>query len=394
MNNRLDNKGRRLKVGESQRKDGRYAYKYKTVDNKIKFVYSWRLTETDVTPRGKKKDKSLREKEREIHKDLKDGIIDCNITVSELIYNYLNTKGNIRTTTKQSYDDIYDRVAKCDLGSKQIKSINQVVAKKWVVGLKKSGLSFYTIKGIVGLLKSSFKMAVQNDFLRKNPFDFKLTDVIANDSIPREALSSSDEKKLLEFIRANKKFKKRYDTIYILLNTGLRVSELCGLTKNDVDFKNNQLHVNKQLLKQKNGDYMIADPKTKSGNRIIPMTDEVAKCFKNIMENGIKCSVTINGLNNFIILNRNGSPSTLENVKHYLTDIKNAYNAKYNSNIKLTAHILRHTFCTKMALHGMNPKALQYIMGHSNISITLNVYTHVTSQNAQNEMKRVINSMN
>ena len=71
---RRDNKNRILRTGESQRKDGRYAYKYIDTFGKPQFVYSWKLVPTDKTPAGKRDDIALREKEKEIQKDLDDGI--------------------------------------------------------------------------------------------------------------------------------------------------------------------------------------------------------------------------------------------------------------------------------------------------------------------------------
>ena len=68
------------------------------------------------------------------------------------------------------------------------------------------------------------------------------------------------------------------------------------------------------------------------------------------------------------------------------------YNSIYRVQMpKITPHVCRHTFCSNMAKSGMNPKTLQYIMGHSDISVTLNTYTHLTFDDAQEELNRVIN---
>ena len=91
MSDRRDRKNRRLWIGESQYKDGRYVYKYADAFGRRKAIYSWRLKETDTTPKGKKKDLSLREKEKQIQKDLSNGIVPDggNITVLELVKSYV-----------------------------------------------------------------------------------------------------------------------------------------------------------------------------------------------------------------------------------------------------------------------------------------------------------------
>lgn len=98
---RYDNKHRVLRSGESQRSDGRYAYKYTDHAGKDKFVYSWKLVPTDRTPSGKRDGPSLREKEKEIQKDVDDGIDTAGkkMTVCQLYakHNYLHS--NVRPST-------------------------------------------------------------------------------------------------------------------------------------------------------------------------------------------------------------------------------------------------------------------------------------------------------
>ncbi|HAP9215660.1 TPA: site-specific integrase, partial [Enterococcus faecium] len=99
---RRDSKNRVLRSGESQRKDGRYAYKYVDTFGKPQFVYSWKLVPTDKTPAGKREDISLREKEKEIQKDLDDGIdtIGKKMTVCQLYAKQIRHRGNVKHNTK------------------------------------------------------------------------------------------------------------------------------------------------------------------------------------------------------------------------------------------------------------------------------------------------------
>lgn len=98
---RRDNKNRILHTGESQRQDGRYVYKYIDALGKTQFVYSWKLASTDRIPAGKRNDLSLREKEKEIQKDIDDGIdtIGKKMTVCELYQKQIRTHGNVKSST-------------------------------------------------------------------------------------------------------------------------------------------------------------------------------------------------------------------------------------------------------------------------------------------------------
>lgn len=99
---RRDSKNRILRNGESQRKDGRYAFKYIDSTGKQQFVYSWKLERTDKLPQGKRNDISLREKEKMILKDLDDEIVPRGgeMTVVELVRKYILQKTGVRHNTE------------------------------------------------------------------------------------------------------------------------------------------------------------------------------------------------------------------------------------------------------------------------------------------------------
>ena len=110
-------------------------------------------------------------------------------------------------------------------------------AKEWIIRQKEKGLSFKTIKNYKRSLSSAFEMALQNDFIRKNPFKFNIKDVISDNSKEKTALTVSQQKQFLSAIKNDEVYSKNYYEFVILLGTGLRASEFCGLTKNDVDMK-------------------------------------------------------------------------------------------------------------------------------------------------------------
>ena len=127
-------------------------------------------------------------------------------------------------------------------------------------------------------------MAVDDDMIRKNPFKFKLSDVIPNDAYVRSALTKAQQERYLQFLRDYGK-DNYYDDIVILLGTGMRVSELYGLTKADIDLDRRCIHIRKQLCRTADKPYFIAPPKTSSGIRSIPMTDSVYMSIRRVLLN-------------------------------------------------------------------------------------------------------------
>lgn len=391
---RRDNRGRVLRFGESQRQDGRYAFKYKDSDGSVKFVYSWRLDKNDRTPAGKKRELSLREKEKQIEHDLFDHIVSNggNYTVLELVKKYVSLKTGVRHNTEANYNFVINIIAKADFGKLRIDKVHLSDAKGWLIKLQKEGRGYSTIHSVRGVLRPAFQMAVDDDLIRKNPFNFELASVVVNDSVTREAITKKQEREFLSFIQADEHFSRYYDGIYILFHTGLRISEFCGLTIGDIDFKEMRINVDHQLQRKRDMTYVVEPTKTTSGTRMIPMTKEVADCFRRILANRIKPKVEpmIDGYTGFLFLDKNEMPMVALHWEKYFKHILDKYNSIYKVQLpKITPHVCRHTFCSNMAKSGMNPKTLQYIMGHSDISVTLNTYSHVGFEDAKEELSRV-----
>ena len=399
---RRDNKNRVLRNGESQRSDGRYAYKYIDVFGKSQFVYSWKLEKTDKLPKGKKNDLSLREKEKQIQKDLEDSISTTggDMTVLELTRRYTSHKKGVRHSTLAGYKTVLNILEKEEFGRRRIKNVRLSDAKEWLIKLQADGKGYSSIQSIRGVVRPAFQMAVDDDLIRKNPFEFYLCTVVVNDSVTREAISRKQERQYLEFVKNDKHFSKYYDAIYILFYTGLRISEFCGLTKEDIDFKDGKIRVERQLQRTRNMQYIIEDTKTPSGVRYVPMTKEVKDCFKRILENrkSPKVEPTVadnkgNLYHGFLFLDKNERPMVAMHWEKYMQHIREKYNKIYKVQMPdVTPHVCRHTFCSNMAKSGMNPKTLQYIMGHSDIGVTLNTYTHFGYEDASREMKKVSNA--
>lgn len=396
MSDRRDNKNRKLWTGESQDKDGRYVYKYTDAFGKRKALYSWRLTEADAAPKGKRKDLSLREKEKVLQKEVSDGIVPDggNMTVLELVKRYVSQKRGVRHNTEANYKFVINIIAKEPFGQKRIDKVKLSDAKAWLIKLQDDGRGYSTIHTVRGVIRPVFQMAMDDDLIRRNPFEFQLCTVVVNDSVTREAITRKQERQFLDFIKNDKHFCRYYDGIYILFHTGLRISEFVGLTIADIDFKNRKINVDHQLQRKRNMEYIIEETKTEAGVRQIPMTDDVYECFQRIVANRKKPKVEplIGGRTGFLYLDKNEMPMVALHWEKYFQHIREKYNSIYRVQMPtITPHVCRHTFCSNMAKSGMNPKTLQYIMGHSDISVTLNTYTHVKFEDAEEEMKKVVN---
>jgi len=392
---RRDNKNRILHNGEIQKADGRYRFKYQDINGRTSYVYSWRLDKNDPTPKGKPRDLSLREKEKQIEQDLFNQVVPNggNLTVIQLVEKYVSLKTGVRQTTVTGYKTVINVLKKEPFGRIRIDKVKTSDAKAWLIKLqKKDGRGYSSIHSIRGVLRPAFEMALNDDLIRKNPFAFELSSVVVNDSVTREAITRKQERDLLKFIKEDAHFCRYYDAIYILFNTGLRISEFCGLTIKDIDFKKMRINVERQLQRSSNMEYIIEKPKTENGTRFVPMTKEVADCFKNIISNreNPKVEPMVDGIVGFLCLDKNDMPMVALHWEKYMQHIREKYNNIYKVQMPcVTPHVCRHTFCSKMAKSGMNPKTLQYIMGHADISVTLNTYTHVNFEDAQSEMERL-----
>ena len=390
---RRDDKGRLLRMGEYQRKDGRYVYKYKDCSGQVRCLYASRLESKDPYLGGRKRLPALRELEEEILQNQWNGVLDFggDITVFELAERYVETRQSVRESTRAGYKTVLNILRNDPFGKIRIDKVKLSDAKLWILKLNKDGRRYSSIHNIRGVLRPAFNMALEDDLIRKNPFEFPLGSVVADDSKKREALTPEQEEAFLNFVKEDQHFCKYYDGIYILLNTGLRISEFCGLTPEDVDYEKECIHVRGQLVRPSNMITAYEPTKTASGVRDVPMSEEVMECFRRITENRKKPLVEpeVDGKTGFYWLDKEERPLLALHWEHYFKRIVDKYNNHYTEKLpRITPHVCRHTFCSKMARRGMNAKNLQYIMGHSEIGITLDTYTHLSFSDAASDFKK------
>ena len=379
---RRDKNGVLLRDGESQRSDGKYQFRFTDITGERRTVYANTLDD-------------LRKKEKKIQKVVDDrlnyGEGVCNVL--DLVKRYLGTKQGVRYNTQVGYNFVTNLLEKEDFCYRKIADIRVSDAKLWFIKMHNDGKGYSTLTSIKGVVRPAFEMAVEEDILRKNPFTFGLTKVVPNDSQKRIALDETQLELWMNFLRNDKHYSKYYDEFVVLLGTGMRISEFCGLTKQDLDFENRKIRVERQLIRDRHDNYLIEDTKTECGRRFIPMTDEVFIALKNIVNKRpkVKVEYIISGFSGFLTLDKERKPKVALHYEKYCQWGMYKYRKLFPDQPLpvITPHVFRHTFCTNMANAGMDPKALQYVMGHADIGVTMNVYTHARYDHAANQMLQI-----
>lgn len=415
--NKKDTKGRKLYENEDQMKDGRYRYRYTDKYGERKAVYSWRLVTTDKTPKGKKDSPSLREKIKQIQKDLDEDIdiSQAEMSVNDLLKKYLSTKVGLAVSTYENYKYMWEKDIKPNrLGKMKICDVKKSdILHLYAYFHKDRKFTNGTIQMYQNLLYPAFQMAVDDSIIRLNPCRNCMKDYTQGSmSTTRIALTQSEQDKLLHYLKhESARYNRYYLIISLLLGTGLRISEAIGLTWDDIDFDERVIRVTRQALYRRNGNLTqmyVSQPKTKKA-RIIPLNQTLYNDLKQYKAERYFFSLTagpvLDGHAGFVFFNSRGhlhKPATLVRAFHH---IRAEYNQVETERAieehrepvlmpDFSPHVLRHSFCTRMAENGMDVKVLQSIMGHANIQVTMEVYNHVNEDRIQKEMSRVEEKMN
>ena len=373
-----------MKNGEYQEANGRYVFKY-YVDGKRYLIRSWKLVKSDKVPDGKRDGLCLRDMEKNIQFKLNEYVKfeGANLTVSELVEKYDAQKLGIRKNTMVGHTTVRRYLGKDPFGKKKIETVRIIDAKQFMIQLKEEGKSYSTLCSYRGVIRPAFRMAVDDELISRNPFDFPISDIMMNNAVKRDALTNDEQKRFLKFVKEDSHFSKFYEGFYILIHTGMRISEFCGLTYKDVDFKRMTITISKQLQYHGANNYWIEKCKTNSGLRTIPIPKndiELMRCFKTLYSQARmrKNQPEVDGVKGFLYLSEAGKPLVaFQWAKKFEYAILH-HNRIYKKELpKITPHICRHTYCSNMIKAGVNPKVVQYLMGHSSSEITLNIYTHM-----------------
>lgn len=395
---RKDNKNRVLKDGEYQRSNGSYEYKWRDKKGKRHSIYAKSL---DL----------LRQKEATLLKDAINGInYNKKITVNDLFKKWKTLKKGLKDNTFQNYQYLYELFISESIGEITINNLKKSDIRLFYNHLAdKRHLKISTIDNIHTVLHQVLDIAVDDEYILNNPSDNALKELKqarTSGKKGKKALTLKQQKLFEDFLSENSKYKGWYPIFITMLWTGMRVGEITGLRWEDIDFDNNLIHINHTLVyydtrTEKGCKFAINTPKTKAGKRTIPMLQKVKKALKQEKERqndlGINCNVKIDGYTNFVFLNRFGNVyqqcSLNKALKRIIRDCNyEIFDGKIKSDTILpnfSNHSLRHTFTTRMVESGINLKVMQEILGHSDISTTMNIYAEATQDLKEKEIKKL-----
>ncbi len=396
---RRDSKGIMLKKGESERAGGGYDYRW-TQNGERRVIYAPTLQE-------------LREKKEEISADVLRGIRPNarNLTVNDIYKMWVRDKMGLKDNTMLNYMYMYEMFVDPYIGKSKISGLLYSDVKGFYNMLyRERGLKVSTIDNVNTVLHQVLELAVQNRLIPANPSDNairELKHMHGKEIQKRQALTAKEQELFLDYLRSTPRYQHWYPVFLTMLYTGLRVGEITGLRWQDVNLENDLITVDHTLVyfnHSENGcHYNIHTPKTRSGERTIPMLSGVKAAFeqerKFQQEAGIKCDVVIDGYSDFIFTNRYGNvhnQSTLNRaLKRMIADCNREQLANNPKNADVTllpnfsCHILRHTFATRLCESGVNIKVIQDVLGHADFDTTMNVYTDATKDFKQQEFREL-----
>ena len=386
MSSRKDAAGRKLKDGERQRPNGSYEYRWTDKIGKRHSIYAVSL-------------KELREKESKVTLDAIDGIqVSSNsLTINDWYAKWKSLKKGLKENTFQNYQYMYNQYVSGTFGKMKLKQVKRSDVKKFYNDLhEKTGLKVRTIESVHIVVYQVFELAVNDDVIRYNPCEKALKEL--KNAFPevekKKGLTIEEESTFLRFVESNNRYSRWYPVLVTLFRTGMRIGECMALTWEDIDFEAKTIRICKtleyfKLVDEHTHTKEIHTPKTVAGIRYIPMLPEVIaaleeeKALQKLI--GIECIETINGVTDFVFLNRYGKTLCRESINRTIQRIVRECNMavelkQFDGVLlpKFSCHSTRHTFATRLNEAGINLKAAQSMLGHVDVSTTLNIYTDST----------------
>lgn len=332
-------------------------------------------TKTEAKNAGKTRELELKKKSKDGH-DINDLITKNKDTLllREFFDLWLNSKETtIVNTSLNFYKNCCNMIVRT-IGNIKLKNIKAENIELFINELKKTGISTQTIRLYYNTMKRAYDWGINRNYISINPFN-KLT---APKVIKKEMLVYTDVQvtKILDAIKGTNIFMP----VLIALTTGMRRGEICGLTWDCINLDEGYLEVKQQLALIDRELKLVPTLKTGRSKRKIDLLDITIKELKILkkIQNENRLYFGQNYKGNLVICKSDGSPYT----PLYITENWNTKLKKNNLYEKLDVpiirfHDLRHTHATALFKQGINPKIVAERLGHSNVVITLNTYSHV-----------------
>jgi site-specific recombinase xerD len=227
------------------------------------------------------------------------------------------------------------------------------------------GLSQKTIKDMLIVLRMILKFGAKKNYCVYAPIDVIFPTDRERQEL--EVLSIANQKKIMRFVEEN--FTFRNLGIFICLSTGIRIGEICALTWDDIDTENGVIHIRKTIQRiyvKENGikktELLIDTPKTATSMRDIPMIKDLYEILKPLKK-------VVN--NDYFVLTNEATPTEPRTYRNYYKKLLDKLGIP-----PIKFHGLRHSFATRCIESKCDYKTVSVILGHSNISTTLNLYVH------------------
>ena len=365
-------KGKELGTGITQRKDGRYSAKFKSKSGKRIEKYFDKLAEARKW--------LLEAKYEDAHGDISSS---TDMTV-DAWFNYWISEIKVKTvrwSTLSSYKDRYNKNIKEIIGNMVVSDVKPMHCQNVLNVMDNNGYVGSSMARTKAALSAMFSDAYENGLIAANP-------VTKSVKCPKKPEKNTKVLTLDEqerFLTAAKE-SVNYKHFLFILQTGVRSSELRGLKWDDVDFQNRIIHIRRNVTHDSNNNrFITGELKTSSGQRDIPMTKTAYDLLMDIKgQQAVKKNRVIQfEFADHVFLNRSGKLLPNSNYDRYLEKICDKAGIE-----RISMHTLRHTFATRCIESGMKPKTLQKILGHANISMTMDLCVHVTEEEKEKEMRK------
>lgn len=370
-----DLKGKELGVGITQQKNGLYNASFvdKLGNRRVK--------------RSKKLQELRKWLEESKYIDAHSSITEANHMIVDAWFEYWISikEKTVRPNTVRNYRERYHRNISQIIGKMLLVDVKPIHCQKIFSDMADEGYRTTTMYQTRIALYNMLEFAKENDIIIHNPCKKSVRSDMGKPSSKKVALEVSEQKKFLEFAQGCS-----YENQYrFILQTGLRTGELVGLKWEDVDFERKVLSISRSMeYRHSSKVWRIGEPKSASGYRTIPLTDEAIRLLKDQKVKNSRINIIPIEWCEYVFLCRKGTP-----IKNSTYDT-GLYKICNKASIKPFAmHVLRHTFATRCIEGGMKPKTLQKLLGHSNIGITMNLYVTTTEDEKQKEIELVADAL-